>query len=118
MSNITIAPSEVARRIDDDSADDLFVLDVRTEDDHEEWRIDGSTNVPVYRELLKHDYSTLESYLDDLPEDEEIATVCVAGVTSARAAEFLREHGFDAKSVEGGMNSWDCIDRTNDDKDA
>lgn len=106
MGNTDIDPAEVARRIDEDDAADLFVLDVRSEDDYEEWRIDGSTNLPIYEELLEDDYSTLEEHLDELPKDTEIAVVCVAGVTSARAAEFLREHGFDAKSVDGGMNDW------------
>ncbi len=111
MDNTNLYPAEVARRIDEDDAKDLFVLDVRSEDDYEERRIDGSTNIPVYDELLEYDYSTLEEHLDELPKDTEIAVVCVAGVTSARAAEFLREHGFDAKSVDDGMNGWGRVDR-------
>jgi glyoxylase-like metal-dependent hydrolase (beta-lactamase superfamily II) len=118
MSNITFDPSDVARRIYDDDAEDLFVLDVRNESDFQEWQIDESTNVPVYDELLDYDYSTLETHLDELPKDEEIATVCVAGVTSARAAEFLREHGYDAKSIDGGMNGWGRVHRRYDIEDA
>lgn len=106
MSNTSIGAAEVARRRSDDDAEDLFVLDVRTRDEYEEWRIPGSTNVPVYEELLEYDYSGLEDHLDELPRDEEIAVVCIGGVTSARAAEALREHGFDAKSIHGGMNAW------------
>ncbi|UTF54631.1 MBL fold metallo-hydrolase [Natronosalvus rutilus] len=111
MSNTDIDASEVARRIADDDAENLFVLDVRNEDDYEEWQIPASTNVPVYDELLEYDYSGLEDHLEDLPEDEEIAVVCVAGVTSARAAEFLRDHGFDAKSIPDGMNDWGRVHR-------
>ncbi|WP_226483280.1 MBL fold metallo-hydrolase [Natrinema amylolyticum] len=111
MSNTTIAPSEVARRVQEDDAEDLFILDVRNEDDYDEWQISGSVNIPVYDELLDYDYSTLESHLDELPGNEEIVVVCVAGVTSARAAEFLREHGFDAKSIDGGMNGWGRVHR-------
>ncbi|WP_435361569.1 MBL fold metallo-hydrolase [Haloarchaeobius sp. DFWS5] len=114
MSNTDIEASEVARRIAVDDTDDPFVLDVRPEDDYEEWQIPGSTNVPVYDELLEYDYSGLEAHLDDIPDDEEIAVVCVAGVTSARAAEFLREHGFDAKSIPNGMNGWGRVHRTYD----
>ncbi|WP_408960466.1 MBL fold metallo-hydrolase [Natrinema sp. 74] len=111
MSKTKIAPSEVARRVQEDDAEDLFVLDVRNEDDYDEWQIPGSVNIPVYDELLDEDYSTLESHLDELPEHETIAVVCVAGVTSARAAEFLREHGFDATSIDGGMNGWGRVHR-------
>ncbi|WP_254830920.1 MBL fold metallo-hydrolase [Haloglomus salinum] len=111
MSNTDIEASEVARRIAEDDAEDIFILDVRNEEEYEEWQIPGSTNVPIYDELLKYDYSGLEDRLDELPEDEEIAIVCVAGVTSARAADFLREHGFDAKSIPDGMNAWGRVHR-------
>jgi glyoxylase-like metal-dependent hydrolase (beta-lactamase superfamily II) len=106
VSNTKFDPSEIARRVQDDEAEELFVLDVRREEDFEEWQIPGSTNVPVYDELLEYDYSSLEDHLDEVPEDKEIAVVCVAGITSARAAEFLREHGYDAESIDNGMNGW------------
>lgn len=114
MSNTKFDPSEIARRVQDDDAEELFVLDVRREEDFEEWKIPGSANVPVYDELLEYDYSTLEDHLDELPEDEEIAVVCVAGITSARAAEFLREHGYDAESIDNGMNGWGRVHRQYD----
>ncbi|SEP27659.1 Glyoxylase, beta-lactamase superfamily II [Halogranum amylolyticum] len=106
MSNTSVAPSEVARSVHKDDDDDPFVLDVRNEEDYEEWQIEGSTNLPIYDELLDHDFSTLEDHLDELPEDEEIVTVCIAGVTSTRAASFLQDHGLDAKSIDDGMNGW------------
>lgn len=102
MSNNDIEPATLAQRLDD--KDDLFLLDVRNEADYEEWQIEDSTNIPIYDELLEHDFSTLESRLEDLPSKQEIVTICVAGITSARAAEFLRDQGFDAKSVDDGMN--------------
>ncbi|MFB6197549.1 MAG: rhodanese-like domain-containing protein, partial [Halobacteriaceae archaeon] len=114
MSNTDVEASEVARRIAEDDAEDIFVLDVRNKDDYEEWQIPGSTNIPIYDELLEYDYSGLEAHLDDLPENEEIAVVCVGGVTSARAAEFLRDHGFDAKSIPDGMNAWGRVHREYD----
>lgn len=67
-------PSEVARRVEEEDAEDLFVLDVRNEDDYEEWRISGSTNGPV-DERMEYDHSMLESHLDELPEDEETVVV-------------------------------------------
>lgn len=114
MSNTHISSTEVARRVEEEDAEDLFVLDVRNEEDYEEWQIPGSTNLPVYDELLEYDFSTLEEHVDELPADTEIAVVCVAGVTSARAAEFLREHGRDAKSINDGMNGWGRVHREYD----
>ncbi|WP_232688847.1 MBL fold metallo-hydrolase [Halobacterium zhouii] len=117
MSNTTTEPSEVARRVADDD-EDPFILDVRNEDAYEEWQIPGSTNIPVYDELLEYDYSGLEAHLDELPEDRKIAVVCVGGVTSARAAEFLREQGYDAESIDNGMNGWGRVHRQYDVPDA
>jgi glyoxylase-like metal-dependent hydrolase (beta-lactamase superfamily II) len=110
MSNTSFDAAELARRVED-GGDDLFVLDVRREADFEEWQIPGSANVPVYEDLLQYDYSSLEAELDAVPDDQEIAVVCAAGVTSARAADFLRQHGYDAASVEDGMNAWGRVHR-------
>jgi len=110
MSNTEIRPSAVARRVQADD-DDLYVLDVRNEPDYEEWRIPGSENLPIYDDLLAGDFSRLADALDSLPEDREIAVVCVGGVTSASAAEFLRERGYDARSVTDGMGGWGRVHR-------
>ena len=114
VKNTNIEAIEIARRIADDDTEDLFVLDIRNEDEYEEWQIPGSTNIPLYDELLEYDYSGLEDHLDELPRDVEIAVVCIGGVTSARAAEALRDHGFDAKSIHGGMNAWGRVHREYD----
>ena len=113
----TVSADEVARRIQDPD-DDLFVLDVRNEDDFEEWRIPGSRNLPVYDDLLDHEFESLEAHLDDLPKDREIAVVCVGGVTSSRAAAVLDDRGFEANSVDGGMNAWGRVHRAYEIDDA
>jgi glyoxylase-like metal-dependent hydrolase (beta-lactamase superfamily II) len=107
----TVEPETVAARRDDE---ELFVLDVRNEDDYEEWRIDGSHNLPIYDELLDEEYDGLEASLDEIPEDREIVVICVAGITSARAAGFLQERGYDAKSMADGMNGWGRVHRAYD----
>ncbi len=99
----TISPDEVADRRDDE---DLFILDVRNEEDYDEWAIEGSHNLPIYDELADGDLSGLEESLDEIPEDEEIAVICIGGVTSDDAAGYLQDEGYDAKSVEDGMRGW------------
>ena len=106
----TINPNEISRRVHDEG-EDLFVLDVRNRDEFEEWRIEGSHNLPIYDELLDGDLSTLAAHLDEFPRDEEIAVMCVAGETSATAAEFMRARGFDARSIDGGMSAWGRLHR-------
>ncbi|EFW91543.1 beta-lactamase domain protein [Haladaptatus paucihalophilus DX253] len=107
-SNTDISPTEVAARLRDGD-EDLYVLDVRNEDEYEEWNIDGSHNVPVYDQLSGGNTLGLEHSLDDVPEDAEVATVCVAGVVSQRAAQVLRNNGYDAKSMRGGMRGWAMV---------
>lgn len=106
MSTATeLAPAQLATRLWD-ADESLYLLDVRREDEYEAWHIDGTANLPVYDQLLDGDVSGLEPNLDDLPEDREIVVVCVAGITSTRAAAFLREQGYNATSLDGGMREW------------
>ena len=98
-----ISPDEVAARRDDD---ELFILDVRNKDDYEEWSIEGSYNLPLYDQLLDKDYSGLKSSLDEIPQDKEIAAVCVGGITSGRTADFLNDRGYEAESMTDGMRGW------------
>jgi glyoxylase-like metal-dependent hydrolase (beta-lactamase superfamily II) len=104
-----ISPDEVAER-----RDELFVLDVRAADDFEEWALAGSHNLPIYDELLDEEFDGLETGLDEIPADREVAVVCVAGITSARAATWLREHGDDARSMTDGMRGWGRLHRAFD----
>ncbi|GGL37115.1 hypothetical protein GCM10009037_20820 [Halarchaeum grantii] len=104
MSETELDPTVLARRIH--AGDAPFVLDVRAEPEHEAWHIPGSVNVPIYEDLLERDFGSLAEHLDDLPDGRDIVVVCGAGVTSARAARFLRERGYDAFSVADGMRGW------------
>jgi glyoxylase-like metal-dependent hydrolase (beta-lactamase superfamily II) len=101
-----VSPETVAER-----QDEMFVLDVRNEDDYEEWSIAQSHNVPIYDELLDEEFSELADATDDLPSDEELAVVCVAGITSARAAQFLRDRGYEARTMTDGMEGWGTVHR-------
>lgn len=40
-------------------------------------------------------------------KDQPVYVICQTGMRSKRAAKFLRDQGYDAKSVRGGMNQWD-----------
>ncbi|EFW92368.1 beta-lactamase domain protein [Haladaptatus paucihalophilus DX253] len=109
FASTEISPEEVAERRDDD---ELFILDVRNEDDYEEWAVSGSYNLPIYDELLDEEFSGLESALDEIPKDKEIAVICVGGITSARAAEFLQKRGYEARSMSDGMRGWGRVHQT------
>ena len=84
--------------------DPVTVLDVRPGDQWAEWRIPGSVHVDAYGALKAKDPKALEGA--DLPEGQPVVTVCAAGNSSAVAAEQLRERGYEALTLEGGMRSW------------
>jgi glyoxylase-like metal-dependent hydrolase (beta-lactamase superfamily II)/rhodanese-related sulfurtransferase len=82
----------------------LTILDVRPEEEWAEWRIPGSRHVDAYAALKSGDPDALAGV--DLPGDKPVITICGAGVTSLTAARQLRERGYQACSLAGGMKAW------------
>ena len=107
MSEIT--PEDLNTRLQTDD-ETPFVLDIRNEDEFEDWHIPGSENVPAYDEL-KENPSKADRVLSDVPDENEIVTVCTAGVISRKATERLQKLGYDAKTLVDGMNGWSRVHR-------
>jgi hydroxyacylglutathione hydrolase len=81
-----------------------LVLDVRTEREWHEQRIDGSSNVPLARLLER---------LDEVPRDRALVVHCGTGYRSSIAASLLRQQGFDAVTdLVGGITAWHASQRT------
>jgi glyoxylase-like metal-dependent hydrolase (beta-lactamase superfamily II)/rhodanese-related sulfurtransferase len=75
-----------------------LVLDVRTEREWREQRLDDSVNVPLARLLER---------LDELPRDRRLVVHCATGYRSSIAASLLRRQGFDAiADLVGGIAAW------------
>ena len=50
---------------------------------------------------------TLTERLSELPsKDEEFYVICHGGGRSNRAAEYLRQNGYQAKNIAGGTSAW------------
>ncbi|MFW6273802.1 MAG: rhodanese-like domain-containing protein [Halanaerobium sp.] len=77
--------------------DDLFILDIRQEEDYEEGHIEGAVNLPWGPEAIADN-------LDRLPEDETIYVYCYTAQTANQTAALLNFAGFEAKSVKLGWN--------------
>ncbi|GGL40617.1 rhodanese-like domain-containing protein (plasmid) [Halarchaeum sp. CBA1220] len=88
------------------SEDDVFVLDVRPESDYQRGHIDGSYNAPVYHELRSGETDALNAYLDDIPTEAEVVTVCKAGVVAKTATQTLDARGYDVATLTGGYMGW------------
>lgn len=85
----------------------VTVVDVRHAEEHAEWAMPGSVNFDAYDKLKAGDPDAMEGF--DLPKDGPLVTVCGAGRSSAVAAERLRERGYEALTLEGGMKAWSLV---------
>lgn len=104
-----ISPAELSEQLESDDAP--YVLDIRPAEAFEEWHVPGSENIDVYEEL-KNDPAKADEALDAVPADEEIVTVCAAGVLSAEATDRLNQLGYDAKTLVDGMAGWSRVHRS------
>lgn len=85
-------PNTLAERLEA-----VQVVDVRDPNEWEAGRIEGALHIPV---------DDLAERVGELDRDRPVVAVCRSGNRSGRAAEWLREEGFDAENLEGGMQAW------------
>jgi|SRR5829696_2399531 len=104
-SLLQIKPYDLKKRIDE--GEDIFILDVRTPEEHKSWKISydryqDSSVIPI--DALSSDDS-----LKQIPKDKEIVTFCGHGNRSMTAAKMLSALGHNAKSIEGGLDGWNSV---------
>jgi glyoxylase-like metal-dependent hydrolase (beta-lactamase superfamily II)/rhodanese-related sulfurtransferase len=89
-----------------DAGQQLFMLDVRNADEFRHWRIEGKPDVEIlhipYFAVIEDPDTTIAR----VPKDRHITVVCAKGGASAFVAEMLRERGFQASNLVGGMVAW------------
>lgn len=83
---------------------EVVVLDIRPQEQREEWQIANSHHKNVYDGLVSGDKTVFDDISFD--KDTPIITVCAGGKTSLIAAEILNEKGYNAFSLQGGMKAW------------
>ena len=93
----TILPEELAQKFQD-----VFLLDVRNVDEFSEYRIPGSTNIPL-EELFN--LKTMAK----IPKDKEIVTICPHGNRAMIASFALARAGLDSKTLTGGLAGWNQV---------
>jgi len=105
-----ISANELNELLESNDADP-FLLDIRPEEEFEDWHVPGSENIDVFEEL-KEDPEQADEALAAVSENEEVVTVCAAGVRSATATERLTQMGYDAKTLIDGMEGWIRVHRS------
>ena len=95
MLDFEITPQELKTKLD--QGEDVFILDVRGEDEFDIVNLNGYV-IPL---------SELEQRLNELDKKRHIIVHCHHGVRSAKATQFLRENGFShVQSLAGGIDQW------------
>ena len=74
-----------------------FVLDVRTPEEWNEFHAPDTTLIPL---------DELSARVNELPKDQPIVVICRSGNRSQTGRDILLQAGFDATSVNGGLNEW------------
>jgi rhodanese-related sulfurtransferase len=94
----SVSVEEVAQRI---AAKDtaIVLLDVRTPAEHAAGALPGSVLIPVQE--LPERLSELKPF-----QGKQLIVYCRSGNRSARATALLREHGFNAWNMSGGILEW------------
>lgn len=88
MQPDTIAPTEVG---------ETFLLDVREADEWAAGRAPAAVHLPM---------SEIQQRLAEVPTDVPVAVVCRVGGRSGQVVAWLRQQGYDASNVDGGMLTW------------
>lgn len=76
---------------------DAFILDVREPREFASGHVEGAVNIPL---------NELRQRMGELPRDRAILAYCSVGQRSYYASRALRQHGFNARNVSGGMTSY------------
>jgi len=102
-----IPAADLARRLD--QGERVQLLDIRTPEHVAGGRVTLGATLD-FRALpasAMYDLPTLDSLR--LDPATPVAVICGHGNSSQQAAQYLRERGFDAFSVTGGMAAWEAV---------
>ncbi len=78
--------------------EDIFLLDVRSPQEFETGKIDGSINIPA--PAVRNRYRSI-------PQNKETVVICGLGPRAAMAASILEQKGYKNLSIlSGGMTAW------------
>jgi adenylyltransferase/sulfurtransferase len=90
-----ISVEELKKKLD--RKENFALIDVREPHEYDIAKIAGSTLIPL---------GSLPERLGQLPKNKPLVVHCKMGGRSAKAVKLLREKGFDATNVAGGINAW------------
>ena len=93
-----IDPKNAAARV---ASSSNVLLDGPEPDEWEAGHIAGAVHIPL---------GQLDARVGDLPTDRGIIVVCRSGGRAGKATTALRESGYGARNLTGGMQAWEAAD--------
>ena len=75
--------------------EDWMLLDVRTDAEWTQGRIDGAVHIPL---------DQLMARVDEV--GDKVVCICAVGGRSAQATAYLNSHGREAINLDGGVQRW------------
>lgn len=96
---LEVTPEQTAEAL---AAGDVLVVDVREPAEREAGHLPGSVHIGLQE---------LSARAAELPKDRTIVFQCRVGGRSLMAAQALRQAGYDAWSMSGGLLQWDAEGR-------
>jgi rhodanese-related sulfurtransferase len=90
-------PTENVDAARGDIAKGALVLDVRKDDEWGAGRVADSMHIPL---------AEVQDRVAELPKGRMIVTVCKDGGRSYKAAYALRQAGYNAVNLDGGLTAW------------
>ncbi|MDU5334708.1 rhodanese-like domain-containing protein [Enterococcus sp.] len=88
--NSTISTNELADKL----GKSITLLDVRTPQEYRGGHITKAVNVPLDK---------IDRYQG---KEKEVYVICQSGMRSKQAVKILKQKGYEATNVQGGMNRW------------
>ena len=85
-------PQEVYER-----RDEFTFVDVRERYEWVSGSLAGALHIPIRQ---------VPQRVSEIPNDQTIVVVCQIGQRSALVADLLRERGYDAHNLDGGLEAW------------
>jgi glyoxylase-like metal-dependent hydrolase (beta-lactamase superfamily II)/rhodanese-related sulfurtransferase len=104
LTKTTISVAELDEMIE--RGESFLLLDVRNQDEFERWKIEGrnpfeTVHIPYFQFIEDEDGS-----VNRVPKGKQVVVVCAKGGSSEYVADVLRQRGYDAVNLEGGMIAW------------
>ena len=97
LTSAAAIPTATLEQVEQRSPESVL-LDVREPEEYAHGHVPGAVNLPQ---------AELATRLDELPRDRPLMVICQSGYRALRAAQFLRQQGFEeVENVMGGTAAW------------